>query len=74
MTGWNGAPTPRVPSVSGSGDDVHLRDGWAEALPQNVIGRLSGDPEHDQALLDAWVEDTTSGSWTDFPPRSTRGP
>ncbi len=48
-------------------DDVELKDDWVEALPQNVIGRLSGVPGRDRATLDSWVEDTTSGILKQLP-------
>ena len=40
-------------------DDVRVKRRWRGRLPRGVLGQLSGDPDHDQAALDAWVREET---------------
>ncbi len=41
--------------------DVPLRREWSPALRAGTCGVLSGSPERDQAVLDAWVKEQTLG-------------
>ncbi|GGQ08107.1 hypothetical protein GCM10010215_36650 [Streptomyces virginiae] len=41
--------------------DLPLEEGWSAGLPPGTRGTLTGDPEGDGKVLDAWASDRTGG-------------
>ncbi|MFB6692592.1 serpin family protein [Streptomyces virginiae] len=41
--------------------DLPLEEGWSAGLPPGTRGTLTGDPEGDGKVLDAWASDRTRG-------------
>ncbi|WP_042418774.1 serpin family protein [Streptacidiphilus anmyonensis] len=56
----------RMPGVSAAlglwaREELELEPGWALSLPEQTLGRLTGDPAVDKPRLDAWAKESTGG-------------
>ncbi|MFJ5884546.1 serpin family protein [Kitasatospora cineracea] len=65
--------TPGVSSALGvwTGDRLPLEPAWTAALPPHSLGRITGDPHTDRAVLDAWAADRTAGQIPRLPVTTT---
>src|SRR4051812_9158438 len=49
------SPTTRMATAVWSRSEVPLTDEFTAAVPEQLRGKLSGDPAADQPVLDAWA-------------------
>ncbi|MFI5910367.1 serpin family protein [Dactylosporangium sp. NPDC051541] len=55
------SPTTRMATAVWSRSEVPLTDEFTAAVPEELRGKLTGDPEVDQPELDAWASAQTEG-------------
>ena len=53
--------------------DLTVHDAWAGRLPEGTRGQITGEPDADAVVLDAWASEHTGGRIKRFPLRTSTG-